>query len=188
MNLINAYNVHTAAIGQARISAINTYDPDVAEIKNHLDETTREFLTKGWSFNTDTVTLSVEQSENKVPVSAYLTYYLPKSLYHLVARRVEDTNTSYLWNTLENDWHTEAIENVRVVVDLPWDSIPPEVQDAIAYRSAVKYMLQVKGPVPEIQYYETKAIHYLSSAETNYMKTDYHKTTGLHRLLSYYHN
>lgn len=188
MTEINAYNLCLQAIGQARISSINTYDPDVAEIQNHLDEVTREYLTRGWSFNTDTVTLSVDQATSKVPVSGYLAYYLPSQYSNLVSRRVEGSTISYLWNTEENEWHAEAISNVPVVVDLVWDSIPAEVQDAIAYAAAARFALQVKGLIPQVQYYETKAYNHLGNAEMTYMKTDYHKSTGLYKLLAYYNN
>jgi len=188
MTEINAYNVCNQAVGQARVASIDTFDPDVAEIKNHLDEVTREYLTRGWNFNTDIITLLVDNNTGRIPTSGYLSVYLPASLSHLVSRKVEGEESSSLWDPEKNEWYAKTISSVEVVVNLPWDSIPPEVQDAIAYSAAVSYLLQVKGPVAEAVYYERKAYSYLGNAEATYMSSNYSKNIGLSKLLASFVN
>lgn len=174
MQLIEAYNVCLRAIGQAAIASLDSYDPDVAEISNHVNEAKRQILSNGYPYNTDTITLSPDPSDgNKLNISGYLAVRLPDNL----AER-----GGYVWEPSKAAFYTDALAGIRVVQDLSWTDIPVPHREWIAYRAALSFLLQVKGPVPEIAYYERKEREMSARAEAMY-PTDFGVANGTTALL-----
>jgi len=176
MTKLEALNLALRAIGQSAVASVDTNDPDVAEWQNVFDTAERDILGAGYDFNVETVTLSVVNG--KVPVGQYL-------------RIVDLGNTDLtvrnnkVYNRATGAFVTTAIPNVQAVVDVDWEDIPHEFQMWIATRTALHYILLIKGPVAEASYYQSLEAQRQGRAEALY-SYDYGNGSGINKLTSKY--
>lgn len=162
MELLHAYNICMRAAGQSALSSVDDADPDAAEIAHSINEAKDDILGNGYPFNKDTVTLAVD-GNSKVPTTGYIRVIFPAGTPSYLTIRdgfVWDSNTQTFWS--------QAITNVRVVIDSNWGDIPQDFQYWIAYKAAVAYLVQLKGAVPELSYFMKKEKEAKSKAEGKY--------------------
>jgi hypothetical protein len=174
MNKVEACNIALRALGVGTASSIDTNDPDVAEWLNVFNATVREVQRVGYPFNTDTVTLSLN-GDNRIPVTGYLTIPILQQM-NLTVRN------GFVWDPSTADYYATAIGPTPATVEVAWDDIPELWQVAIAYKAAVDYLVQVKGPTADLGFWMSKAQNAMASAEAMY-PTDYGKANGITSIL-----
>ena len=115
-----------------------------ANAQSTLKRVRQEVLETGYRFNTREITLSVDATSGRVPVSAaYLAVVLPTNLISQV-----DTvdGVLYVWNESTDTWHTEQITNVKVIFDIEdFLNLPHKFAVWIARQGALEYWIEVNA-------------------------------------------
>lgn len=173
MREIDLYNESLQNCGLDTINAINTYDPDVARIKTIKDDVTLEILSNyGWRFNNDKITLSPDpNNDDKISVEGYLFVKLPAGFEHVIAR------DNVLWDTENQVFWTSAINNVEVTTGATWANLPDHFQRWISARTALRFLLNVKGADARYSILSQREYDMACAAENLY-PVDYGKGNG----------
>jgi hypothetical protein len=155
MKLLDAINITLRGAGKAAIHSIDLLSQDASIALRVIREVRTDMLSEGYKFNTREVDFAVDNS-GKVPVpTTYLDVRFEDE--ELVIQEDEGDNKLYVWNTDDNDWHGEAIEDVVVVFDLGTDPskeqgqfsrLPEKLAYAIARRAAAQYFEEVNSGQP----------------------------------------
>src|SRR3990172_11455428 len=148
MRYLDALNI---IVRGANRPAINEPDDKSASsqlAKRTLGKARKEILSIGWAFNIRRIDLEVNAA-GRVPVNpAYLEVRIPND--RLVIQLDEEDSVKYVWNTQDQDWEDEEVENVEVVFDYADDStlfekLPEKIAAWIAAQAAPDYWTEANN-------------------------------------------
>ncbi len=178
MNIIEALNIGLRAIGQSAVSSLDETDPDVSEWLNHYNIAYREILQNGYPFNTNTLNLvrSTTDGITAIQLNGYL------KIKGMEARGLTGKN-SRVWDPSIANYYQSDWPGAEVVTEISFGEIPQEFQEWIAYRAALYFFLQVKGPTADVAYWQQAEQNKCIRAENLYPQ-DYGTANGANRLLS----
>ena len=151
---VQACNIIRSA---SNLSPISTTSQDLKVVR-HLDLVVIEMSGGTQPYNTNKTTLT-PNSDSKIDVSEFISFVLPVSLINLVEK------DGFLWDSDNEEYYSESIDNVLVTSLPQWDNIPTAWQYAITHRACCNFIAQFKGVTNELQYWEKKAYESLCKAE-----------------------
>jgi hypothetical protein len=132
---LQAVNKILAAVNEAPVASLPATRRDAVLAEAVLDEVTREVLSRGWHFNTETITVTPNVS-NEIPVQATWakvdlndpSYY--RGDYDIVVRDAK------LYNTVTNSSTFTTSMKVEVVLFQDFEKIPEAARRYIMVRAA----------------------------------------------------
>lgn len=130
MELLEAINTCLTAIGESRVTSLDTRHPSVDLIKQTLATKQRLLLERGWWFN-------IEYEKMYPDLRGYVPYPADaiaiKSMdgYTIYSRR-----NGYLYDNTCNTMEFTGPVNIQVTVNLDFDDLPESAATVITYRAA----------------------------------------------------
>lgn len=146
MTELDAVNSMLSSIGQSPVNSLDVVGiRDVSIAKLALDNVTREVLTRGWSWNSDSeYPLSPNANDNILIPSSALSVDPSRCYQDFVIR--DNAGVLMLW---DRDEHTFTITVDPVKVDIIWafafSTLPQAARSYIATRAARLFQSQVIG-------------------------------------------
>lgn len=146
LTALDAVNMMLSSIGQAPVNTLEVVGiRDVSIAKLILDNTTREILNRGWSFNTDTGwPLPLNESGNAVVPENTLAVSSSNPRYDYVVRSNSGTMMLY-------DRHDQTFEfsyspiRMDIIWAMDFEEVPQAARGYIATRAARLFQAQVLG-------------------------------------------
>jgi hypothetical protein len=139
-----AINYALRKAGRDPAADIGSLNPQAANAKATLERVRLEVLETGFRFNSREITLAVNTA-NRVPISEdYLDVIYPNDF--LISQTDTSDGERYVWNQQTHTWHTEAVQFVRVVFDIPeFTHLPHKFATWIARQAASEYWSEVNS-------------------------------------------
>lgn len=177
MEELEAINYCLRRAGRPSAADIEQLNEQAANAKATLKRVRQEVLETGFRFNTREITLSVDATNNRVPVSdAYLVVVLPDNL--IVQVDTED-GKRYVWDESTDTWHTKQITNVDVIFDIPeYPHLPHKTAVWIARQAAAEYWSEVNGGKEAPAQIQRDALAARQKALNNEPSVDVRDNTG----------
>ena len=143
MKELAAINYSLRKAGRDSAADIGSLNPQAANAKATLARVRIEVLETGFRFNKREITLAVN-AENRVAINEdYLDVILPSNL---ISQTDTEDGQRYVWNEDTHTWHTEVVEFVRVVFDIPeYTHLPHKFAVWIARQAASEYWSEVNS-------------------------------------------
>jgi hypothetical protein len=158
MELLTAYNICLRAVNESPISDIETESYIVAQIEPLLDSKRQTILLKGFPFNTHTMTLTADDSDQIVIPATYLKIRFPAAHQE----RLTVYNGKVYDRTTQEYWSTDL--TVEVVLDIAFAEIPEAYAQWIAREAAVEFEVQVHGLTAAYQFLKKQANQAMQTA------------------------
>lgn len=167
---LDAVNQMLASIGQTPLNTLNTAgirDAAIAELT--LDNTLREILTRGWSFNTDRCfELTKDVGDFYVVPSDALTIDPSMGWVHDFVER-DDSGTRKMWDRAENTFTiTESPIEFDIIRAMDFETVPQAMRGYVAIRAARIFQANVIGSDIIFKYtqvHEDEALFALKKSE-----------------------
>lgn len=144
---LDAVNMMLSSIGQTPVNSVDVSGiRDVAIAQLALQNTTREVLNRGWSFNTDFEYELVIDGSGEVPLPASVLWLDPCNAAQRFVIR-DDAGTLKLWDKVNHTFtistnHQSPIE-VDIIHAMEFDEIPNVARQYIATRAARVFQANV---------------------------------------------
>jgi hypothetical protein len=120
MQLLEAVNIVLRMNGLPPINRIEEEEPTSRRMLDFVVESRRAILSSGFRWNTNVMTLSVDDS-GRVPINgSWLETRFNSS--DLTTRLDEDDGKLYVWSVNENDWHGSSVTKAEIVFDVQSDN------------------------------------------------------------------
>lgn len=151
---LDAVNEMLASIGQSPINSLSGSIPkDAARAVTALDTCLRQFLTKGWSFNTDdNYTLTPDGSNNiLVPAGAMHVDPIYETDDYVMRW---DSGVAKLYDLEERTYTIDSPVDVKIIWSREFEEIPQHARSYVHMKAARKFQTQVVGS--QILYAYTK--------------------------------
>lgn len=143
---LDAVNMMLSSIGTAPVNSLAVPGiRDVAVAALSLDNTQREVLSPGWSFNTDrNFPLPADAGTGYVPVPANALFVDPTDRNkHYVERY--DGGVRYLYDTVNHTFEIGETVQCEIIRFQPFEELPQAARQYIATRAARIFQSQVVG-------------------------------------------
>lgn len=139
---LEAINQMLAAIGEAEVSDVDPANlPDVANASRVLRSVLRSFLTRGWSFNTDTEYLIPRTVEGYIQVPATALYAdVSRSEYRDGVRR-----GNRMWDRANHTFVWDRDLKLDLKWFLPFEEIPEAARTWVTIRAAREFARESLG-------------------------------------------
>ena len=196
MTKLDAVNTMLATIGQSPINSLDvTGIRDAAIAELHLDNVTREQLTKGWSFNSDEdYPLAPDENGNILIPSSALDVDPTDGLKRYVQR--SNDSTMMLYNKTDRTFTFDSPVKCNIIWAFDFDEIPQAARTFFATRAARLFQSNIVGSdvlFRFTQLHEDEARQALQTAEDRNLDLNilnsptetnaviYHRRTGVRR-------
>lgn len=130
MELLEAINTCLTAIGEARVTSLDTRHPSVGLIKQTLATKQKLLLERGWWFNIEYEKMYPDTLK-RVPYPADAIAIKSMDGYTIYSRR-----NGYLYDNSKNTTEFDGPVNIQVTVNLDFDDLPESAATVITYRAA----------------------------------------------------
>lgn len=130
MEYLDAINTCLTAIGEARVTSVDSRHPSVDLIKQTLDTKQRLLLERGWWFNIEYEKMYPDTLK-RVPYPADAIAIKSMDGYTIYSRR-----NGYLYDNSKNTTEFDGPVNIQVTVNLDFDDLPESAATVITYRAA----------------------------------------------------
>lgn len=130
MELLEAVNTCLTAIGEARVTSIDTRHPSVDLIIQTIEQKQRLLLARGWWFNIEYEKMYPDTLRH-IPYPADAIAIKSMDGYTIYSRR-----SGYLYDNTENTQYFDGPVNLQVTVNLDFQDLPESAATVITYRTA----------------------------------------------------
>lgn len=149
---LQAVNTMLSGIGSAPVASLPSTRPDAVIASTILDEATREVLSSGWHFNTETITVTPDVNDEILVSATWAKVDLNdpsfyKGDYDIVVRNGK------LYNTITNSSTFTTTMKVEVVLFQDFESIPEVARRYIMIKATRVFQDRVAG-APNLHGYQ----------------------------------
>ncbi|ALA46505.1 putative tail tubular protein A [Dickeya phage BF25/12] len=130
MELLEAINTCLTAIGETRVSSLDTRHPSVDLIKQTIATKQKLLLERGWWFNIEYEKMYPDTLK-RVPYPADAIAIKSMDGYTIYSHR-----NGYLYDNTDNTSEFDGPVNIQVTVNLDFDDLPESAATVITYRAA----------------------------------------------------
>ena len=142
---LDAVNTMLASVGQSPVNTLSvTGIADVSIAELALDNTTREVLTRGWSFNTDTDWPLIPDVNKNIIIPAATLYVDPVDPLRNYVQRI-NAGVMMLYNKDKRTFDFDDTVKVDITHAFKFDEIPQVARTFIATRATRIFQAQVVG-------------------------------------------
>lgn len=157
MTKLEAVNEMLLAIGQAPVNTLSvTGVRDVSIASTLLDNVSREVQSDGHKFNTNTITLALDEN-SQLPIPADALQVDPTDLYLEAVPAVEpESGTLKLYDQLNETFTWDEPIEVSVVRLLPYESLPQHARRFILAKAKLRFQASTVGSDTLNKLFETE--------------------------------
>lgn len=146
MTKLDAVNVMLSSIGQSPVNSLDV--PGVRDISIaslQIDNTTREVLTKGWSFNSDTQYPLSPATDGTIAVPASALFIDPSDRHLNYVERDDGTGTMKIYDRKNHTFIFDRPVKFDIVWGFGFESLPQAFRSYIGTRAARLFQSNVIG-------------------------------------------
>lgn len=163
MTYLEAVNYLLSQVGSSPVDNINSILPNVVTAKARIQEQLRQVQKTRYWFNVELGYTVPLNSHGELALPGNTVSVISIDTPHIIQRGLR------LYDTCNHTYKFTESKTVNLLIELDWDTLPPQAQDVVLYRAVIDHIIQ------EIEDYSKASFirdSYLYDAMLELKKTD----------------
>lgn len=130
MELVEAQDYILGVLGSSPTGDITSLNPDAQAARSAISTVKKTLQKRGWWFNKNRNVTMTPNTDGEILLPSNVIKIIPVGNQYVVQRGIK------LFNSADNTYVFEIDVTAHQILNLEWDLLPVDMQDAVRYRAA----------------------------------------------------
>lgn len=132
MELVEAQDYILGVLGSSPTGDITSLNPDAQAARTAISNVKKTLQKKGWWFNTNHNVVMSPNTDNEILLPSNVLKIVPIGNQYIIQRGIK------LYDSANNTYIITVDVTADQILNLGWDLLPVDMQDAVRYRAAAE--------------------------------------------------